>query len=152
MGALPMGQPPQKFQMWACLHLSQRSPLSALSFCQKFWTATLGVQHRPSPTPCLCQSPLWVRFHPMALPIPVQISPAPSACSAPGGKKVPKGNPERCRDYRKRQKTKKEKEEQELRQLDAKNRALKAKETVLRNKISRIKDAACRMGLGNYFN
>lgn len=85
-------------------------------------------------------------------PIPVQISPAPSACSAPGGKKVPKGNPERCRDYRKRQKTKKEKEEQELRQLDAKNRALKAKETVLRNKIRRIKEAARRMGLGNYFN
>jgi len=84
--------------------------------------------------------------------IPAQISPAPSACSEPGGKKVPKGNPERCRDYRNRQKIKKEKEEQELRQLDAKNRVLKAKEAALRNKIRTIKEAACRMGLGNYFN
>jgi len=85
-------------------------------------------------------------------PIKVQISPAPSACSAPRGKKVPKSNPERCRDYRNRQKTKKEKDEEELRQLDAKNRALKAKEAALRNKIRRIKEAARRMGLGNYFN
>jgi len=85
-------------------------------------------------------------------PIPVQISPAPSACSAPRGKKVPKTNPERCRDYRNRQKTKKEKDEQELRQLDAKNRALKAKEAALSDKIRRIKEAARRIGLGNYFN
>lgn len=84
-------------------------------------------------------------------PIPEQISPVPSACSAPRGKKVPKTNPERCKDYRNRQKTKKEKEEQELRQLDDKNKALKAKEAALRNKIRKIKEAARRMGLGNYF-
>jgi len=82
-------------------------------------------------------------------PIPVQISPAPSA---PRGKKVPKTNPERCQAYRNRQKIKKEKDEQELRQLDLKNRALKAKEADLRDKIRKIKEAARRMGLGNYFN
>jgi len=82
-------------------------------------------------------------------PIPVQVSPAPSA---PRGKKVPKSNAERCQVYRKRQKTKKEKDEEELRQLDAKNGALKAKEAALRNKIRRIKEAARRIGLGNYFN
>jgi len=82
-------------------------------------------------------------------PIAVQISPGPSA---PRGKKVAKTNPERCQTYRNRQKIKKEKEEQELRQLDVKNKALKAKEADLRNKIRRIKEAARRMGLGNYFN
>jgi len=85
-------------------------------------------------------------------PIPAQISPAPSAPSASRGKKVPKTNAERCQVYRSRQKTKKEKDEEELRQLDAKNRALKAKEAALRKKIRRIKEAARRMGLGNYFN
>merc|ERR1712172_416787 len=85
-------------------------------------------------------------------PIPVQISPSPSAPSAPRGKKVPKTNPERCQAYRNRQKIKKEKDEQELRQLDAKNKALKAKEADLRDKIRSIKEAARRMGLGNYFN
>jgi len=85
-------------------------------------------------------------------PIPVQISPVPSASSATRGKKVPKTNAERCKVYRGRQKTKKEKDEEELRQLDAKNRALKAKEAALRNKIRTIKDAARRMGLRNYFN
>jgi len=85
-------------------------------------------------------------------PIPVQISPAHSAPSAPRGKKVPKTNPERCQAYRNRQKIKKEKDEQELRQLDAKNRVLKAKEAELTNKIKKIKEAARRMGLGNYFN
>jgi len=82
-------------------------------------------------------------------PIPVQISPAPSA---PRGKKVPKTNPERCQAYRNRQKIKKEKDEDELRQLDTKNKALKAKEAELRDKISKIKEAARRMGLGNYIN
>jgi len=82
-------------------------------------------------------------------PIPVQNSPAHSA---PRGKKVPKTNPERCQTYRNRQKIKKEKEEQELRQLDAKNKVLKAKEAELTNKIKKIKEAARRMGLGNYFN
>merc|ERR1712192_92286 len=85
-------------------------------------------------------------------PIPVQSSPAPSAPSTSRGKKVPKTNPERCQAYRNRQKIKKEKEEQELRQLDAKNEALKAKEAELTNKIKKIKEAARRMGLGNYFN
>merc|ERR1711971_266348 len=85
-------------------------------------------------------------------PTPVQNSPAPSAPSAPMGKKVPKSNLERCQTYRNRQKIKKEKDEQELRQLDTKNRALKAKEAELRNKIRKIKEAARRMGLGNYFN
>jgi len=84
--------------------------------------------------------------------IPVQISPVPSAPPATRGKKVPKTNAERCQVYRKRQKSKKEKDEEELRQLDAKNRALKAKEAALRNKVRRIKEAARRMGLGNYFN
>merc|ERR1712172_178924 len=84
--------------------------------------------------------------------IQVQSSPAPSAASAPRGKKVPKTNPERCQAYRNRQKIKKENDEQELRQLDAKNRALKAKEADLRDKIRSIKEAARRMGLGNYFN
>jgi len=85
-------------------------------------------------------------------PLPVQISPAHSAPSAPRGKKVPKTNPERCQAYRNRQKIKKEKDEQELRKLDAKNKVLKAKEAALRNKIREIKEAARRMGLGNYFN
>merc|ERR1712172_83894 len=85
-------------------------------------------------------------------PIPVQNSPASSAPSAPMGKRVPKTNPERCQTYRNRQKIKKEKEEQELRQLDAKNKVLKAKEAELTNKIRKIKEAARRMGLGNYFN
>merc|ERR1712192_190198 len=85
-------------------------------------------------------------------PIPMQISPAPSAPSTSRGKKVPKTNPERCQAYRNRQKIKKEKEEQELRQLDAKNKSLKAKEADLRDKIKKIKEAARRMGLGNYFN
>jgi len=87
-------------------------------------------------------------------PIPVQISqePSASAASASRGKKVPKTNPERCQTYRNRQKIKKEKDEQELRQLDAKNRALKAKEADLRIKIKMIKEAARRRGLGNYFN
>jgi len=82
-------------------------------------------------------------------PLPVQISPAHSA---PRSKKVPKTNPERCQTYRNMQKIKKEKDEQELRQLDTKNRALKAKEADLRDKIRKIKEAARRMGLGNYFN
>jgi len=82
-------------------------------------------------------------------PIPVQISSVPSMSR---GKKVAKTNPERCQTYRNRQKIKKEKDEQELRQLDAKNRALKAKEAELTNKIKKIKEAARRMGLGNYFN
>jgi len=85
-------------------------------------------------------------------PIPVQNSPAPSAPSTSRGKKVPKTNPERCQTYRNRQKIKKEKDEQELRQLDAKNKVLKAKEAELTNKIRKIKEAARRMGLGNYFN
>jgi len=85
-------------------------------------------------------------------PIPVQISPAHSAPSTSTGKKVPKTNPERCQTYRNRQKIKKEMEAQELRQLDVKNRALKAKEAELKNKIGKIKEAARRMGLGNYFN
>jgi len=80
-------------------------------------------------------------------PIPVQISPAPSAPFAPRGKKVPKTNAERCQVYRNRQKIKKEKDEDELRQLDAKNKVLKAKEADLRNKIRSIKEAARRMGL-----
>jgi len=91
----------------------------------------------------------YVPFVIQVIPIPVQNSPAHSA---PRGKKVPKSNPERCQAYRNRQKIKKEKEEQELRQLDAKNKVLKAKEAELTNKIRKIKEAARRMGLGNYFN
>jgi len=64
--------------------------------------------------------------------------------------KKPKTNRERCELYRKRQKTKKEKDEEELRMLDAKNRALKAKETDIRNRVQRMKAALLRMGLGNY--
>jgi len=64
--------------------------------------------------------------------------------------KKPKTNAERCELYRKRQKTKKEQGEEELRMLDAKNRALKAKETAIRNRVQRMKEALLRMGLGNY--
>jgi hypothetical protein len=59
---------------------------------------------------------------------------------------------ERCELYRRRQKGKKEKEEEELRMLDAKNRALKAKEAAIRNKVQRMKEAVLRMGLGNYID
>merc|ERR1719285_1610821 len=110
---------------------------------------TTQPQHGKHMNPIVGNTGGEVPFIIQVTPIPVQISPAPSA---PRGKKVPKTNPERCRDYRKRQKTKKEKDEEELRQLDAKNRTLKAKEAALRNKIRRIKEAARRMGLGNYFN
>jgi len=64
--------------------------------------------------------------------------------------KKPKTNAERCELYRKKQKTKKEKDEEELRMLDAKNRALKVKETAIRNRVQRMKKALLRMGLGNY--
>ena len=67
-------------------------------------------------------------------------------------KKVPKTNAERCASYRIRQKTKKKDGDEELRRLEDKNRALKAKEAALRNKVKRMKEAALRMGLGNYFN
>jgi hypothetical protein len=36
--------------------------------------------------------------------------------------------------------------------LDAKNRALKAKEAAIRNKVQRMKEAVLRMGLGNYID
>jgi hypothetical protein len=68
------------------------------------------------------------------------------------GKKVAKTNAERCELYRKRQKSKKEKGEEELRMLDAKNRALKTNEAAIRNKVQRMKEALLRMGLGNYIN
>merc|ERR1719167_1188587 len=67
-------------------------------------------------------------------------------------KKVPKTNAERCALYRIRQKTKKQDGDKELRSLEDNNRALKAKEAALRNKVKRVKEAALRMGLGNYFN
>merc|ERR1712012_970 len=69
---------------------------------------------------------------------------------SPRAKKIAKTNLERCRDYRKRQKTKKENEEEELRMLDAKNKVLKDKETAIRNKVQRMREALRRMGLGNY--
>jgi len=71
---------------------------------------------------------------------------------SPRGKKVAKTNAERCELYRKRQKSKKEKGEEELRMLDAKNRALKANEAAIRKKVQRMKEALLRMGLGNYIN
>merc|ERR1712037_494560 len=67
----------------------------------------------------------------------------------PRGKKVAKTNAERCELYRTRQKSKKEKGEEELRMLDAKNRALKANEAAIRKKVHRMKEALLRMGLGN---
>merc|ERR1719278_312599 len=71
---------------------------------------------------------------------------------SPRGKRVAKTNAKRCEDYRKRQKTKKEKDEEELRMLEAKNRVLKAKEAVIRNKVQRMKEALLRRGLGNYID
>jgi hypothetical protein len=75
-----------------------------------------------------------------------------TSVASPRGKKVAKTNAERCELYRRRQKGKKEKEEEELRMLDAKNRALKAKEAAIRNKVQRMKEAVLRMGLGNYID
>merc|ERR1719285_330167 len=82
---------------------------------------TTQPQHGKHMNPIVGNTGGEVPFIIQVTPIPVQISPAPSAPSAPRGKKVPKTNPERCRDYRNRQKTKKENDEEELRQLDAKN-------------------------------
>jgi len=75
-----------------------------------------------------------------------------TSVGSPRGKRVAKTNAERCGDYRKRQKSKKEKDEEELRMLEAKNRVLKAKEAAIRNKVQRMKEALLRMGLGNYIN
>jgi len=75
-----------------------------------------------------------------------------TSVGSPRGKRVAKTNAERCGDYRKKQKSKKEKEEEELRMLDAKNRVLKAKEAVIRNKVQRMKEALLRRGLGNYID
>jgi len=75
-----------------------------------------------------------------------------TSMGSPRGKRVAKTNAERCGDYRKKQKSKKEKDEEELRMLDAKNRVLKAKEAAIRNKVQRMKEALLRMGLGNYIN
>jgi len=71
---------------------------------------------------------------------------------SPRGKKVAKTNAERCELYRTRQKSKKEKGEEELRMLDAKNRALKANEAAIRKKVQRMKVALLRMGLGNFID
>jgi len=70
----------------------------------------------------------------------------------PRGKKVARTNAERCELYRKRQKSKKEKGEEELRMLDAKNRALKTNEAAIRKKVQRMKEALLRMGLGNFID
>jgi len=75
-----------------------------------------------------------------------------TSMGSPRGKRVAKTNAERCGDYRKKQKSKKEKDEEELRMLEAKNRVLKAKEAGIRNKVQRMKEALLRMGLGNYLN
>merc|ERR1711902_101283 len=75
-----------------------------------------------------------------------------TSVGSPRGKRVAKTNAERCEDYRKRQKSKKEEEEEKLRMLEAKNRLLKAKEAGIRNKVQRMKEALLRMGLGNYLN
>jgi len=75
-----------------------------------------------------------------------------TSMGSPRGKRVAKTNAERCEDYRKRQKSKKEKDEEELRMLEAKNRVLKAKEAVIRNKVQRMKEALLRRGLGNYID
>jgi len=75
-----------------------------------------------------------------------------TSVGSPRGKRVAKTNAKRCEDYRKRQKSKKEKDEEELRMLEAKNRVLKAKEAGIRNKVQRMKEALLRMGLGNYLN
>jgi len=75
-----------------------------------------------------------------------------TSVGSPRGKRVAKTNAERCGDYRKKQKSKKEKDEEELRMLEAKNRVLKAKEAAIRNKVQRMKEALLRMGLGNYIN
>jgi len=75
-----------------------------------------------------------------------------TSVGSPKGKRVAKTNAERCGDYRKKQKSKKEKEEEELRMLEAKNRLLKAKEAVIRNKVQRMKEALLRRGLGNYID
>jgi len=89
-------------------------------------------------------------FHTRSKSVIVQ-GPALVARLSTRAKKTPaKTNAERCELYRKKQKTKKEKDEEELRMLDAKNRALKAKETAIRNRVQRMKQALLRMGLGNY--
>jgi len=75
-----------------------------------------------------------------------------TSMGSPRGKRVAKTNAERCGDYRKKQKSKKEKDEEELRMLEAKNRVLKAKEAVIRNKVQRMKEALLRRGLGNYID
>jgi len=75
-----------------------------------------------------------------------------TSVGSPRGKRVAKTNAERCEDYRKRQKSKKEEEEEKLRMLEAKNRVLKAKEAVIRNKVQRMKEALLRRGLGNYID
>jgi len=75
-----------------------------------------------------------------------------TSVGSPRGKRVAKTNAERCGDYRKKQKSKKEKDEEELRMLVAKNRVLKAKEAATRNNVQRMKEALLRMGLGNYIN
>jgi hypothetical protein len=75
--------------------------------------------------------------------------PALAARLSTRGKRVAKTNAERCELYRKRQKSKKEEGEEELTMLADKNRALKAKEAALRNKVLRMTEAVRRMGLGN---
>jgi len=75
-----------------------------------------------------------------------------TSVGSPRGKKVAKTNAERCELYRTRQKSKKEKGEEELRMLDAKNRALKANEAAIRKKVQRMKEALLRMGLGNFID
>jgi len=75
-----------------------------------------------------------------------------TSVGSPRVKKVAKTNAERCELYRIKQKTKKKEGDEELKRLESKNRTLKAKEAALWNKVKRMKEAALRLGLGNYFN
>jgi hypothetical protein len=78
-----------------------------------------------------------------------RLSTTQAHCRQARGKRVAKTNAERCELYRMRQKSKKAEGEEELTMLADKNRALKAKEAALRNKVQRMTEAVRRMGLGN---
>merc|ERR1712004_337497 len=66
------------------------------------------------------------------------------------GRSVPQSNAERCMTYRKKQQARKDKEDEELRTLFEQNKMPKAKEAALKNRISKLKAALLKIGLGGY--
>jgi len=118
--------------------------------------APMPVQFSPAPSPPLRSRTVIMQGPALAARVSTNQAQyrktMQTSVGRPRVKTVAKTNAERCELYRTRQKTRKEKGEEELRRLEDKNKALKAKEAVLRNKVKRMREAALRMGLKNYFN